>query len=207
MPTAKKLVALLHRHGSTLNNELNQYRSHLDPSLDAKGVEQAEESADFLEKYDIEKIVTSPMLRAYQTASITYTRFPHVPFIQDRGLMPWNLGFLAGKDRDTFAEILQFYVDNPYKTVPQGDALDVFKQRTEQFFTQEFEKDEGLTMYCCHTSNIITLSNLLSGDSTMQAERHEAVGPGGILAIFEGGGGLEMEPIYGEAKPQTYGVS
>src|SRR5271166_5378987 len=203
----KSLIALLHRHGETSLNAQNAFRSRMDPCLNETGLKQAEASAEFLSRYDIERIVTSPLLRAYQTACIMRYEFPHVPIIQDRALFPWNLGFMAGLDRDLFADILNFYVANPGKVVPDGEALDSLKQRTKQFFAQEFEKEEGLTCYVLHTSNIITLCNLVEGHETLQAEQGEAVGPGGVLAVYEGIKGLEIEPIYGHVKQAEYGVS
>jgi broad specificity phosphatase PhoE len=179
----------------------------MDPPLNEVGIKQAEAAADFLGRYDLERIVTSPMLRAWQTSMLVRRDFPHIPIIQDRSLMPWDLGFMAGCDRDLYADILNFYVEHPGKQIPDGEALDQLKQRTEQFFCEEFERDEGLTCYVCHTSNIITLSNLLNGTSELKPDQGEAVGPGGVLAVWQGSKGLEVEPIYGQAKPAELGVS
>jgi broad specificity phosphatase PhoE len=203
----KSLIALLHRHGETSLNAQNAFRSRMDPCLNETGIKQAEASAEFLSRYDIERIVTSPLLRAYQTACVMQREFPHVPVIQDRALFPWDLGFMAGLDRDLFADILDFYVRHPAKVVPDGEALDALKRRTEQFFKQEFEREEGLTCFVCHTSNIIALCNLVEGHETLRPEQGEAVGPGGVLAVYEGIRGLEVEPIYGQVKQAEYGVS
>jgi broad specificity phosphatase PhoE len=179
----------------------------MDPPLNEQGIQQAERAAEFLGRYDVERIVTSPMLRAWQTACLMLKEFPHVPVLQDRSLMPWDLGFMAGLDRDLFKDILDLYIRHPEKVVPDGEALDQLKERTKLFFAQEFEREEGLTCYVCHTSNIITLSNLLNGEEALQPDQGEAVGPGGILAVYEGAKGLEVEPIYGAVKKPEYGVS
>jgi broad specificity phosphatase PhoE len=203
---SKHVLALILRHGSTVANEKNLFRSRLDVSLDEKGFKQADAAADFLGRYDLERIVTSPMLRAYQTACIVQSNFQHAPLIQDRALMPWDLGFLVGKDRELYGPILDLYVQNPYKTIPDGEALDCLRVRTRQFFEGELEREDSLTLYVAHTSNIITLSNLIAG-TTMGADQADAVGPGGILAVYEGAQGLEIEPIYGAVKEPEYGVS
>ena len=203
----KHLVALLHRHGETTLNADNAFRSRMDPPLNDVGLKQAEAAAEFLGRYDLERIVTSPMLRAYQTACLVQREFPTVPVVQDRSLMPWDLGFMAGLDRDLYHDILDLYVKQPYKVVPDGEALDQLKLRTKLFFTSEFEREEGLTCYVLHTSNIITLSNLILGTENMSPDQADAVEPGGVLAIYEGVQGLEVEPIYGAVKEPEYGVS
>ena len=66
----KKMVAVIQRHGYTVLNETNAYRGRQDPPLDAEGLKQAEAAAENLkeEKVKLERIVSSPMLRACQTA-------------------------------------------------------------------------------------------------------------------------------------------
>jgi broad specificity phosphatase PhoE len=201
MTTANRLVALLHRHGETTLNANNAFRSRMDPPLNEEGLKQAEGAAEFLGRYDLERIVTSPMLRAYQTACVMQQEFPTIPLIQDRSLMPWDLGFMAGLDRDMFSDILNFYVRNPYKTVPDGEALDQMRQRTKQFFTQEFERDEGLTCYVCHMSTLVTLMELLCLD------KEEGVEAGGVLALYHSGLNFEADVLYGDVKHAEHGVT
>jgi len=201
------LIALLHRHGSTILNEKNTFRSRMDPCLDENGLRQAERAAEFLERYDIEKIVTSPMLRAWQTAEIMRLAMPSVPVFTERWLMPWDLGFMAGKDREEYGALLEFFVMNPEQKPPEGESLFAFKERTERFFTQEFERNDSLVCYVCHTSNIVSLNNIINGNDDLKPEIGESVGPGGIVAILEGPQGLEMEAIWGVEKKAEYGVS
>lgn len=205
--SAKRIIALLHRHGETDLNAGNVFRSRLDPCLDDNGLKQAEYAADFLEQYDIERIVTSPMLRAWQTAHIMQIVMPHVPIHQERALFPWDLGFMSGKDREEYADLLEYYVMNPEKKPPEGEPLLLFKLRTQNYFEQEFDRDEGLTCYVCHTSNIVALNNILNGNDDLKPEIGESVGPGGVVAIIDGPRGLEMEPVWGMEKKAEYGVS
>lgn len=204
---SKTLIALLHRHGSTVLNESNTFRSRMDPPLDEQGLFQAERAAEFLERYDIERVVTSPMMRAWQTAEVMQLAMPHVPVVTDRWLMPWDLGFMAGKDREAYGPILELYVNSPELRPPDGESLLAFKDRTARFFEREFEQAEGLTCYVCHTSNIVSLNNIINGNDDLKPEIGESVGPGGVVAIYEGPRGLEMEPVWGVEKKAEYGVS
>lgn len=204
---SKRIIAFLHRHGETSLNVGNVFRARMDPPLDENGLLQAERAAQFLERYDLERIVTSPMLRAWQTAVVTQAAFPHVPIVQDRSLMPWDLGFMAGKDKDLYADLLEFYIENPDKVPPDGESLSAFKWRIEQFFKWEFEHREELTCYICSTSNIVSLNNIINGNDDLKPEIGESVEPGGVVAVVETEKGFEMEPLWGITKEAEYGVS
>ena len=130
----RELLAVLIRHGDTALNDDNSFRSQLDPPLNKKGLEQADLVADIIKRrYDVYKITSSPMLRAMQTADKIADAIG-AKVHQDRGLFPWALGFLAGRDKDEYAHILDYYVDNPKQKIPDGQSLDEFENRVQDFF-------------------------------------------------------------------------
>lgn len=136
---AKQLCGLICRHGATELNESNCFRSRLDPKLNKDGIAEAERLAKIISrKYKVYKIVSSPMLRALQTADIVAEQLG-MKVKQDRGLMPWNLGFLSGKDRDLYGHLLEFYVSNPKQVIPEGESLDQFEERIQEFFDDELK--------------------------------------------------------------------
>jgi broad specificity phosphatase PhoE len=68
-PSATVLVLL--RHGRTELNAADRLQGSLDPDLDEAGVRQAELAGAFIsERYDIDHVVTSPLVRAQQTAEV-----------------------------------------------------------------------------------------------------------------------------------------
>lgn len=137
----RKPVALIVRHGDTEANERGVFRSRLDPPLNEKGLKQAEAAAAWIAKnHKIDRIVSSPLLRALQTADII-SESVHAPVTQDRGLFPWNLGFLGGRDRETYEPILNFFVDNPKEQIPDGESLDEFEERVQDFFYPELKQE------------------------------------------------------------------
>ncbi len=131
---AKQLIGILCRHGNTTLNESNCYRSMLDPPLNADGLSDAERvSAAIAQKYKIYKITSSPLLRAIQTADAIAEKVG-CKVTQDRGLLPWALGFLSGRDKELYDHILQLYVANPDQEIPEGQSLTSFEERIEEFF-------------------------------------------------------------------------
>lgn len=203
----KRLIALLHRHGETSLNAGNVFRSRLDPPLNEDGLRQAAEAAEWLERFDVTRIVTSPMLRAWQTAVLVQYEFPTLLVQQERALMPWNLGFIAGRDRDDYADLLEYYVKNPEKAPPDGECLLGMEDRTRRFFDSDLEAHEdALTCYVLHQSNIVTLEQLATGRPRDRI-REESVKPGGVLGLYEDGTGYSFEPLFGIPEKAVQGAS
>src|ERR1039458_488884 len=180
----KKLVAIIQRHGSTILNEDNKFRSRLDPPLDGKGTKQAQKAAVNLRKEGIEvkRVVSSPLLRACQTADEIAEEFG-IDVEQDRALISWNLGFLSGKDKDIYGPILDLYVDRPKLVPPDGESLDALEQRAYEYFNKELKKAK-VTVYVTHNSNIVCVDKFIDNNKVGRPESSEtSVKPGGTMAI------------------------
>jgi hypothetical protein len=137
----KRLIGLIVRHGETAANAKNLFRSRMDPPLNSKGESEAEKVGKIVcDKYDVRRIVSSPMLRAVQTADII-AEHCGAKVSQDRGLISWNLGFLSGRDKKEYSDVLDYFVDNPKEPVPEGESLDDLEERTWDFFEPELKKD------------------------------------------------------------------
>src|SRR5271157_3030360 len=203
----KKLVAILQRHGSTTLNEDNKFRARMDPPLDEHGEDQAETAAeDILNSGEkIIKVFSSPLLRATQTAE-TIAEYLGLSVELSRGLISWDLGFLSGKDREEFDDILNFYIDNPTLRVPEGESLDDMEQRIFDFFNERFKIGE-LAVYVTHNSNIVTVENIITGNSDSRPESGEtSVEPGGALGVYvDGEGKFSSEVLFGKEKEATFG--
>ena len=203
----KKLIAILQRHGSTPLNENNSFRSRMDPPLDDEGIKQAEKAAKNIarEGFEVKMIISSPLLRAVQTADIIAEELD-MDVVQDRGLISWDLGFLSGKDKDEYDDILNFYVDNPTKKVPEGESLDDLEKRTFEFFSESLKSDD-LMIYVTHTSNVITVENLIRGNHDGRPESGEtSVEPGGTVGVFvDKEGKYSTEVLFGVEEDATFG--
>ena len=203
----KKLIAILQRHGSTLLNENNSFRSRMDPPLDKQGISQAEKAAENIlnEGFKVKKIISSPLLRAVQTADIIADELG-LDVEQNRGLISWDLGFLSGKNKDEYDEILNYFVDNPKSKVPEGESLDDLEARTFEFFNEEMKNDD-LKVYVTHTSNVITVENLIHGNHDGRPESGEtSVEPGGTVGVYvDSEGKYSTEVLFGVEEDATFG--
>jgi broad specificity phosphatase PhoE len=204
----KKLIAILQRHGSTLLNSNNSFRSRMDPPLDDEGIKQAKEAAENIvrEGFEVKAVFSSPLLRAVQTADLIAEALD-LDVWQDRGLISWDLGFLSGKDKDEYDDILNFYVDNPTKKVPEGESLDDLEQRTFEFFKERLKSDDNLAVYVTHTSNVITVENLIHGNHDGRPESGEtAVEPGGTVGVYvDSEGKYSTEVLFGVEEEAAFG--
>jgi broad specificity phosphatase PhoE len=174
----------------------------MDPPLDDQGIKQAQDAAENLREMEIkpERIVSSPMLRAVQTADEFAEEFD-LYVEQDRAIISWDLGMLSGKDRESYSPILELYVDNPKLRIPDGEPLEELENRTFEYFEDELKKDK-LTVYVTHNSNIVTLESLIAGDKVGRPESSEtSVQPGGTLAVYvDSSGKYSTEVIFGSEK-------
>jgi broad specificity phosphatase PhoE len=201
----KKLIALICRHGETKLNATNCFRSWIDAPLDENGQKQAKDMADFLADYPVKRVIASPLIRTMVTAHEFADRLG-IKVEQDRGLLPWNLGVLAGRSKLESTPTLQLFVDNPDIKIPAGESLNEFKSRVATFFTPELiaSEDLPLTAFFCHTSNITMLESIIN-DEQRGPEDAEVVKPGGICGIYKTDVWLKIEPIFGMPEQANFG--
>lgn len=203
----KKLIAICQRHGQTTLNAKKSFRGRLDPPLDAKGLSQAEDAADALknEGIEVERVISSPLLRAVQTADEIADTYD-LEVMQDRGLISWDVGFLGGKNKEDFNEILNYFIKNSKSKIPDGESLDDLEQRTYEFFDKEL-RDDKLTVFVTHNSNIVCLQNQIEGNKSGIPESDEvSVKPGGTLGIYlDSEGKYSVQVLFGKEEPAAFG--
>ena len=206
----RELIALLLRHGETELNAEDCFRGMSNPPLDDEGVKQAERAATFLKGTPIKRIVSSPLLRAYQTAHIVGDAIGMGEQIeQTGGMFPLNVGFMAGRPKEDYNPILEFYVNNPKLVIPDGESIDMFETRMQQFYTNKLKEAEniGLTLFIGHTSNIVAMNNLIAGNKDLAPELGESVGPGGIMGIYGFKDEYTIEVVFGKPRESDIGIS
>lgn len=86
------------RHGETLWNAENKVCGRTDLPLTENGFAQAQKLAEKAAEYDLDMIISSPMLRARQTAAAV-TRRCAIPVIVDDRLIEQDYGIYEGADR------------------------------------------------------------------------------------------------------------
>lgn len=84
-------VVLLVRHGRTALNAEGKLRGHADPELDGIGLAQVESTARALSRYEIRRVISSPLRRATATAD-AIVNATGATFAVDRGFIDRDYG-------------------------------------------------------------------------------------------------------------------
>lgn len=134
----------LTRHGETVWNRQQRFQGHKNSELTDKGILAAELLADRIEDIELDYIVSSPLLRAYNTAEIARGN-KDVQIIKYDGLKEINLGEFEGmsyvdiksKHTELLAEIEKDPFNNRY---PNGENLQEFYKRVVKVFTEVVDK-------------------------------------------------------------------
>lgn len=187
---------ILCRHGSTKFNgkgiaSADRIRGWIDVPLDREGEEQAVELTNRLKGEEIAEIHSSPLVRAEETAE----RIADAHWLKvrpDRGLMPWNVGELAGQPTE---EVLPKMVamEKNGKAPKGGEPFDEFRKRYLRTLVKLLERAKRAGTICAvtHTRNFqVTKAWLaadrpedLSVDDAVMNDYSKEVGTGGILEV------------------------
>lgn len=124
---------LLVRHGETHLNKSHSHVSHLDVNLDEDGQKQAKEAGEFISHlpFEIKHVICSPLSRAQETAASICELLGIAEYFTDDRLADLNLGNLAGKN--LFENPIDEYLENPNKNFPNGESIDDFENRQNDF--------------------------------------------------------------------------
>ena len=98
------MVLYLTRHGETDYNAEGRYAGRTDLALNETGVKQAEELVKNVEGLKLDAVVTSPLLRARQTAEIVSAALG-IPYSVYENLTERNMGVFEGMKVDEAREL------------------------------------------------------------------------------------------------------
>lgn len=137
------------RHGQTIWNAGNLLQGSADIELNERGRALAGETGQNLEGVSFDKIYSSPLIRAYETACLIRGH-RNIPIIRDDRLKELNFGINEGKN---FKELLEdtstpfhYFFDRPelYRAPEQGETLEHICERAKEFMEEVIEpqKDE-----------------------------------------------------------------
>lgn len=162
---------ILVRHGENLANLTLQFSHRLvDFSLTPKGVLQAQQTAAFLRDRGIQEIYSSPLKRAYETASII-ARPLHLPVTVIENFREVNVGDLEAQpptpeNWKLHNSIIEAWFDgHPETRFPGGEDLYALVARALAGFEQILAGKTGRTILISAHGGIITfaLRALVSG--------------------------------------------
>ena len=129
---------LITRHGQTNWNVLKKVMGRCDEPLNKTGLKQAEETRNNLLDTDIDLIISSPLMRAKQTADVI-NRGRNIPIIYDERIIERDFGEFEGMETKNFD--FHGYWDY-YKniTFKEAENIQAFFQRVYDFLDDITEK-------------------------------------------------------------------
>lgn len=125
------------RHGQTDWDVEGRYQGRLDIELNAKGVEQAERIKEKLNEVRFDKVFSSPLKRAYNTAQIITSN----DIVVDNRIIERCNGELEGKLKSDVKVNIDF--NYPDENRMEIENIVNFRERIKSFFEEISEKYKG----------------------------------------------------------------
>lgn len=131
------------RHGETVWNAVGKMQGNADIELNEKGRELAGELGRKLEDVYFDRIYSSPLIRAYETACLIRGH-RNIPIIRDDRLREINFGVLEGTHYSEWLKEdcpYRFFFSEPGRYLPpeKGESLEEVCARAGEFLRQEIE--------------------------------------------------------------------
>lgn len=196
---SQRACVILCRHGATeLNRSVagtsaERVRGWLDVPLDAEGRKEAESLSERLEQFPLADIYCSTLQRAEDTALAIARPHKLVPK-PERGLLPWNVGKMAGEPVAEMLPKMKLLTAYPDRSAPGGEPFASFGKR----FLAELcsllskaKRDGACICVVTHTRNLQLAKAWLAAGSpadlsydvgVMNDYSHE-VGTGGVMVL------------------------
>lgn len=174
-------VALV-RHGRTAWNLARRMQGRADIPLDDHGRAQAESAADLLARAHWDRIVSSPLSRAAETASVIGQKLIHAERTTDEHLIERDYGVAEGMP---VCEARERWPDSDY---PGAEPLHETTERARRVLG-EIEQLEGDSVVVAHGTLLRVGVEALTGSACPrilngQVVLLERVGEGGLVARF-----------------------
>ncbi len=152
---------LVFRHAETTDNSREIFSGWRDAELTSKGISQAHEISDQLNRENIDYAFTSHLKRARKTLEIVLETHPAIPVFTDDRLIERCYGSLQGKSKrklaqgrpEYFAKVHRGYDFPP----PDGESLKMVENRTLPFIVQLkqwLRRNPGNVAVSCHGNSL-----------------------------------------------------
>nr|WP_230156132.1 histidine phosphatase family protein [Peribacillus sp. Bi96] len=152
------------RHGQTDWNAQGKLQGQTDILLNEHGKIQARQCGEFLMKEDWDVIITSPLIRARETADII-AHYMDVPVIEKIEFIEKNFGVAEGL---TSAEREAKYIDKVYPGQESQESLRNRLMKGLQEIQKEFPKKRVILV--AHGAVIHFILRLMSNESIVSTE-------------------------------------
>lgn len=136
------------RHGETIWNEKRLLQGSVDIELNSNGRKLAGITGEKLDAVSFDKIYSSPLIRAYETANLIRGH-RNIPIIRDDRLRELSFGINEGKDSMKIREdennpFHNFFSRPELYVAPEGgETLEHICERAKEFLEQVIEPQAG----------------------------------------------------------------
>jgi len=194
---------ILIRHGESEGNSKKLVYGYTDYPMTKKGMKQVPEIVERLKRYQIDKIYTSPLVRAKviaeaisQDRDISITSEDRLKEINFGDYEDWpreKLIDLVGQER--YGEIVGFF---NHVALPGGEKQDEFLLRVKTFIDELLSGQEGSYVLTCHFGTIkAILHHLMAYDQSRLNQL--TILPGAIIKVT-----IEENQVRMDELIQTY---
>jgi broad specificity phosphatase PhoE len=187
------------RHGETSLNQENVERGRIPEPINQSGQEEVEKTAGFLKDKGIQRLVSSPVERAADSAEIVGQSLGVAPDYDPR-FASLDLGDFAGQPKEQAHEQISHYAQNPTEKLPGStEGFGDLDNRVQDGIMEllappEAGQPRSPFAVVTHNSVISSLNRALTGTDDHGAD---FIPPGGVAAIYEApGGGYTFRPVY-----------
>lgn len=136
------------RHSLTKWNEEKRLQGWKDSPLTLQGKEDAKKLGTYMQKFHVDKIYSSPINRAYQTAIYA---FPDRDVIKDDRLMEMNFGDYEGQLIADLRNVRDYhdlwYHPQPNSCLHNGETYQHIVDRLNSFFHEKYEENPQQTIF------------------------------------------------------------
>jgi broad specificity phosphatase PhoE len=119
-----------------------------------------------------------------------------------KGLRPWNIGYLTGKDKEKYGKDMKAFIDNPDKKIMKGETRNEFEAGRMKPLLAEGIKmgfKGAPPIIISHSSAIHALSHLVNGEDG----EHVSVKPGGIIEVYLEDGEIQLRAVLKPGKDDS----
>ena len=157
------------RHGETEKNTLGKYYGNLDVGLNENGKMQCEHLREKLRNIEFNKVYTSEMKRAIETADIIL-KDRKKSIVKDHRLNEMNMGEFEGKDHKELEKLYPkewktWCEDWKECSPPKGESYKEFYLRVKEFMEQVLKEEVENVLIVAHGGVIKSIyTYILGGD-------------------------------------------
>lgn len=188
-------TVLLIRHGKTaFNKDGGQDRlkgTKYDLPLTAEGKDEARVDAKTLSDYPIASLRHSPLKRSAQTAEII-SRATGVASTEEKGLHPWDVGYLSGQKRDAFRGLIEWFIKHPDRRIRDGesyrDFFDTFGGALSRELARAASDPSKARVLVSHSCGLLAAEAIVNGSEPKPHTGKDMAVPGRIMRITKTNG-------------------